>query len=185
MSLLRAEASSSLPVPNAVDASLPDWLLSAESDAPLLQSTGCCVQADADGFYTCEQSPVSWFALQVTPVFRESIERAPSSVVVCVEDATVKVDDEAGSGSVSGFFRETAAAVQIRGRNVLSWHETASGWDLKGTLELTLTVPLPKGPGLRVIESVGTRIVRKTCETRLEPYLADLRTAYLAYARST
>jgi hypothetical protein len=41
------------------------------------------------------------------------------------------------------------------------------------------------GTGRRVFESVGSRVVRQTCESRLTPYLENLRDAYLDIAAPT
>lgn len=181
---LTATAETAIAVPARAAASLSDYLLSAASDVPLLQAAAGAIPApDAHGFYTCAQQPVDFFALSVVPVFRESIERRPSTseIVVTVIDARIEVEEDASA--VSMLMSDMAATTEVRGRNVISWSEAADGrgWLLAGTLELTLELPLLGGVpgGRRVVEGVGTRLVRTTCNARLEPYLEDIRAGFL------
>jgi len=182
---LTASTAALVSVPTEGAAGLPQYLLSDASDAALLEATLAPPTPDEHGLYTCRQPPVSFFSLKVTPVFRESIERLPpSELVVSVMDASMLIEDDASA--VSKLVRDLATSCQVRGRNVLRWTEAAdgSGWDLSGTLELTLQFPMTgiAAVGRRAIRGVGSKLVRETCKSRLRPYLEDVRGGYTAWA---
>jgi hypothetical protein len=164
--------------------------LSRASDGPLLQLPPAATIPDPDGagLYSCAQQPVNFFALSVVTTFRERIVRDPSTseVIIDVIDASIDLGDEKPNGPLL-LVRDLAKAAQTRGRTVLSWTSAADGgWTLSGTLELTFTMPsMPIVGGRRVFESVGSRVVRQTCESRLTPYLENLRDAYLDIAAPT
>lgn len=185
--ILSAGARSQCVVPATDGRSFPEYLLSRASDGPLLQLPPAATVPDPDGagLYSCAQQPVNFFALSVVTTFRERIVRDPSTceVIIDVIDASIDLGDETPKGPLL-LVRDLAAAAQTRGRTVLSWTSAADGgWTLSGTLELTFTMPsMPIVGGRRVFESVGSRVVRQTCESRLTSYLENLRDAFSGIA---
>ena len=105
------------------------------------------------------------------------------SVDICVMDTSMRIGSHEGSASFSRLVRDLADAASVRGRNVLTWSESEQGgWTLMGTLELTLQIPMPQGGVRRLIEPVGSRILRTTAAARAGPYLRDVRRGFLASA---
>ena len=146
---LAGTAQSQHTVPRAVHGAAPTleaYLLSNASDELLLGTKN--FYALGGGEWNCRQEPVEWFSLSVVPVFRERIERplSPPSVEVRVLDATVEVPEgDARRRSKAGeVMASLLAKASIEGLNVLSWTETADGWELTGDITLSLGVTPPR-----------------------------------------
>lgn len=176
------DAKSSIRVPAAAGLSLPDFLLSDDSDQTLLgTSDGFWLK---DGKWECAQQPVKWFTLEVQPVFVEEIERPRDTsggrpLRVNVVDAFVRVPTTGESSS--GPLREMMSKAQIASCNSLTWSPSAAGgWELNADFSLTLTLKssgrmkVPRG----IFERIGSGIVRSTCKERIEGYLRDVVDGY-------
>lgn len=180
------------------DKSLSKFLSSPSSDTALL-GRGTLTIMDGGGdstgegglLWECRQASVRWFGMEVAPIFINRIDKNPSekTVVVSIIDARTEVEQGGRLGNV------LASAMQrstFSGRNAITWKEYASdtaggarSCDLEGNLKLTLTITLPPflplPPGFNTI---GSKIVERTCTERLRQNLSELSDAYLIWATS-
>jgi hypothetical protein len=147
-------------------------------------------------------SPFSWmdgFLFIVVPVFVNEILRPPTVDRVVSNIVEARTDMAAG-----GDTRNRAKAIMsimerstFEGRYTVNWRGSSTtsasstppssapqGWTLSGDLELTLIVPLPLfvplPPGFNTI---GSRIVKGTCQKRVETNLMEVRDAYIKWAK--
>lgn len=124
--------------------------------------------------------------MTLVPIFINRIEKDPSSqnVVISIIDATTDIQDGGRIGSTLG---KAMKRSEFEGRNAVAWKELNGGTDqsyaLEGNLELTLTINLPRflplAPGFNTI---GSKIVERTCKERLRQNLSDISDAYLVWA---
>lgn len=167
---------------------LPDYLRSSHSDSLLLGTSN--FKQRPDGLWEAFQPEIDWFGLQLVPVFVNKIDRPEETEDVVYVDIMEARTDIAGGRSPGN---RAKAIAQIMERSSFSGRyeilfENASGrrgagWSLSGDLTLVLSVPLPKlvplPPGFNTI---GSRIVRTTCRTRVEAQLQELREGYIEWA---
>ena len=86
--------------------------------------------------WECKQAPVDWFSVSIVPVFREIIERPPSSSAVDVRvlDASIEIEGSQGRSSIVGRAMEKVMSrASIEGLNAIRWSETADSWTLLAT----------------------------------------------------
>jgi hypothetical protein len=185
---LTGTAGSSLLVPK-LDASSPllgDFLLSPDSNEALL---GTPDFRELDSIWECKQAPVEWFSVELTPVFREVIERpsGESCVNVKVLEASIEIAEGGKRSSlVSNAMGQVMSRASITGLNEVRWDLTASGdVMLSGDITLALTVAPPKlfPVPRKMFESVGSGIIRTTCKQRGDAFLKDLAKAYAEWAQ--
>lgn len=188
---LSGSAQSVLDVPKVRDAlpttpGLGDFLRSSSSDQVLLGTPNYVRRGE---LWECKQAPVDWFSVSIVPVFREIIERPPSSSAVDVRvlDASIEIEGNQGRSSIVGRAMEKVMSrASIEGLNAIRWSETADGWTLSGDISLALDVtpprvfPVPRG----VFERVGSGIMTQTCKQRGDAFLRDLAEGYAAWAAS-
>jgi len=146
--------------------------------------------------WECRQSNIEWFGMTLVPIFTNVIERSestthPSSssgtVVISIIDAKTEVQN---GGRLGGTLASAMKRSVFEGRYVVFWreehgeHENRS-YTLEGDIELDLTinlpplVPLPPG-----FNSIGSRIVERTCRDRLRQNLRDVSEAYVDWVYS-
>eukprot|EP00568_Trieres_chinensis_P001298 CAMPEP_0183312246 /NCGR_PEP_ID=MMETSP0160_2-20130417/40912_1 /TAXON_ID=2839 ORGANISM="Odontella Sinensis, Strain Grunow 1884" /NCGR_SAMPLE_ID=MMETSP0160_2 /ASSEMBLY_ACC=CAM_ASM_000250 /LENGTH=269 /DNA_ID=CAMNT_0025477063 /DNA_START=53 /DNA_END=859 /DNA_ORIENTATION=+ len=200
----RGSSTSSLIIPLPPDAAcfesrtLPEFLLrSPDAIGLLLGSEDFAPLDDGGSIWDCPQAPVEWFGLDLAPVFINHIDRdeARARVMVTIVDARSEFGESGGKVSdiVGGLMKRSTfdGKSVFAWEDVMSWHPSndkvdieGRGWTLNADLSLTLKVPLsrftPVPPGFN---SVGSRIVQRTCRKRLERTLEDLREAYFEWAR--
>ena len=148
---------------------------------------------DGGELWECRQASVRWFGMEVAPVFISRIDKNPTekTVVVSIVDARTEVEQGGRLGNVLASAMQRA---KFAGRNAITWkeHNVASNsaggarsCDLEGNLKLTLTITLPPflplPPGFNTI---GSKIVKRTCAERLRQNLSELSDAYLIWATS-
>ena len=164
---------------------LPDWLLSSESDQFFLGSNN--VRERPDGQWDAIQPSVDWFGLDLVPVFVMRLERSESKVSTIITEARSEM--ESGRDTTTGnLVARLMKKSTFRGGNSVVWREITSnnkeGWVLTADLSLTLVIPLPRflplPPGFN---SIGSRIVKATCRKRLESFLNDLQQAYIDWVK--
>lgn len=191
-------ASARLSTPPSVTADeeagkcLSSFLTSAASDSVLL-GTKKCKRTNAyeenatEEVWECRQANVEWFGMQLTPIFVNSIEKDPSQskVVISIIDAKTEIAKGGRIGSTLSSVMERSV---FEGRNSISWRKggdlgsndgDSQTYTLEGDLRLTLTIDLPPflplPPGFNTI---GSKIVARTCKERLRQNLRDISEAY-------
>ena len=181
------------------DRTLSAYLRSPDSDALLLGTPDHSYRPE-DGLWECHQPPVDWFGMELAPVFVNRVDRPAGADVVLVDLVEARTDVASASASTSRIGEGSRARGGRRARAVgglmersrfsgsyeLRWAPTEAGgggWALTGDLKLELMVPLPKllpvPPGFNAL---GSRIVRSTCQARVDAQLAELRDSYLEWA---
>lgn len=178
---------------------LSTFLYSSESDAILLgmkQGQGGVAQVtklqsnQQESTWECRQSSIDWFGMTLIPIFTNVIERSEASssnsdgsVVISIIDAKTQVENggKLGSALASAMKRSV-----FEGRNMVFWKEQQEdelSYKLVGDIELSLTINLPPfmplPPGFNTI---GSRIVERTCKERLRQNLRDVSDAYHYWA---
>eukprot|EP00804_Cyclotella_cryptica_P006813 CCRYP_010945-RA/>CCRYP_010945-RA protein AED:0.13 eAED:0.11 QI:0/-1/0/1/-1/1/1/0/243 len=141
--------------------------------------------------WECRQSKIEWFGMTLVPIFTNVIERSestthPSSgsgtVVISIIDAKTEVQN---GGRLGGTLASAMKRSVFEGRYIVFWREEhgeheSMRYTLEGDIELSLTinlppfVPLPPG-----FNSIGSRIVERTCRDRLRQNLRDVSDAYV------
>jgi hypothetical protein len=188
------ESSTSISVPPPIsqgternssnDNSLPDWMLSPESDEFFLGTQD--FKRRSDGNWDAFQASVDWFGLQLVPVFVIKLERSKPQQYVSSKIQQARSEIKSGRDSALG--RLVAPVMEkssFQGGNKVSWkkNQASEGWILRADLSLTLSIPLPPflplPPGFN---SIGSRIVKSTCKRRLETFVSDLQASYLDWA---
>lgn len=140
--------------------------------------------------WECRQSSIDWFGMTLIPIFTNVIERSEASssnsdglVVISIIDAKTQVENggKLGSALASAMKRSV-----FEGRNMVFWKEQQEdelSYKLVGDIELSLTINLPPfmplPPGFNTI---GSRIVERTCKERLRQNLRDVSDAYHYWA---
>jgi hypothetical protein len=181
---------------------LSAFLLSSESDAILLGmkddgGVAQVTQVDAQSSsstWECRQSSIDWFGMTLIPIFTNVIERSEplrddedgGSVIISIVEANTQVENggRLGSALASAMRRSVFA-----GRNIVMWKEQEEeddkSYTLIGDIELSLTITLPPfmplPPGFNTI---GSRIVERTCKERLRQNLRDVSDSYYDWALS-
>jgi hypothetical protein len=164
--------------------SLPDWMLSPESDEFFLGTQD--FKRRPDGNWDAFQASVEWFGLQLVPVFVIKLERSKPQQYVSAIIQQARSDIKSGKDSALG--RLAAPVMEkssFQGGNKVSWkkNKASEGWILEADLSLTVSIPLPLflplPPGFNTI---GSRIVKSTCKRRLETFVNDLQASYLDWA---
>mmetsp|Transcript_11712 Transcript_11712/g.22782 ORF Transcript_11712/g.22782 Transcript_11712/m.22782 type:complete len:367 (-) Transcript_11712:106-1206(-) len=159
-----------------------------------------CFQNNGE-LWECRQASIEWFGLTLVPVFVNGIERSiPSSssnegnVVISIIDAKTEVRSGGRLGSTLSSAMKRSV---FEGRNVVRWEEHSTNskdhdegtfkhkYTLEGNIKLNLTINLPPflplPPGFNTI---GSKIVERTCRDRLRQNLDDISAAYLQWANS-
>lgn len=133
--------------------------------------------------WECRQASVGWFGMTIAPVFINQIEKYPDeeSVVISIIDARTEVEQ---GGRLGNTFVSAMKRSKFEGRNIVTWKEQDNStsdqiYALEGSLTLTLTINLPPflplPPGFNTI---GSKIVERTCTDRLKLSLRNLSDAY-------
>lgn len=180
---------------------LSTFLSSSESDAILLgmkQGDGGVarvtkVQTDQQAStWECRQSSIEWFGMTLIPIFTNVIERSEAldkrsdgSVIISIIDAQTQVEN---GGKIGSALASAMRRSIFEGRNIVFWKEQEQddlSYKLMGDIELNLTINLPPfmplPPGFNTI---GSRIVERTCRERLRQNLRDVSDAYHHWANS-
>jgi hypothetical protein len=198
-----AQANAVLRIPTSVtdeDKSLSKFLSTPASDAVLLGSKGTstCSRIDtATGgggeLWECRQESVRWFGMSLIPIFVNQIDKTPdqNTIVVSIIDAKTEVEQGGGLGNT---LASAMRRCKFEGRNAITWKEQHDGsnaagggcsYDLAGNLILTLIINLPPflplPPGFN---SIGSKIVQRTCTERLNALLGEVVNAYLLWTIS-
>jgi len=174
----------------------------------------CHYNEDTD-LWEVKQAPISWFGAKLTPTFIHRIDRISSSsssssssyhdnkdndshphvVTVSIVDSYTQVDvpDEnhpqkrRGGANLLKDIMDKRSSFQ--GGSRYSYHKDdscSSSWIVSAELTLTLTIELPRAillpPGFNTI---GSAIVRRTCKSRVQQSLEDMRKGYLDWAMAT
>lgn len=183
------------------DKSLSEFLTSDASDSVLLgaKKTGkgiseCRQMLDDEGSggsgvrWECRQASVEWFGMQLTPIFVNVIDKESDKVVISIVDAQTDIQQ---GGRIGKTFASAMKRSIFEGRNVVAWKEDSSPsntngetiYSLEGNLELKLAISLPPflplPPGFNTI---GGKIISRTCRDRLRQNLSDISDAYLVWA---
>lgn len=181
------------------DKSLSKFLTSSASDAVLLgtkkgaKGVSQCTKMNDNqtiqgDLWECKQNSIAWFGLTITPIFTNRIEKseADRNVVISIIDAQTEVSEGSRLGNTLASAMKRS---KFAGRNVISWKEGGNNnsgsrsHTLEGDLNLTLTINLPPflplPPGFNTI---GSKIVERTCRDRLRQNLSDISDAYLVWA---
>lgn len=168
------------------DKSFDAFLLSAASN-PVLLGAETYTKLDDEGsgeLWECKQASVAWFGLALTPIFINRIEKSSGNVVISIIEAQTQVSEGSRLGNTIATAMKRS---EFEGRNVVSWKERAgsnNAYVMEGDLRLTLTINLPRflplPPGFNTI---GSKIVDRTCKQRLRQNLSDISDAYLVWAR--
>ena len=186
---LSGSAQSRVTVPK-ISASAPrldEFLLSDDSNQVLLGTPDFRWNGDLD-LWECTQAPVEWFSIMLTPLFREVIERPPSSGVdVRVLEAVIEIEDSGKRSALVGrAMGQVMSRAKVTGLNSVRWVESADGWALSGDVTLNLNVspprifPIPRA----MFESIGSDIIKTTCKQRGDVFLGELAAGYKAWASS-
>ena len=141
--------------------------------------------------WECRQSNIDWFGMTLVPIFTNVIERSESTthtsscsgtVVISIIDAKTEVQN---GGRLGGTLASAMKRSVFEGRYVVFWREEHGShesrrYTLEGDIELGLTINLPPllplPPGFN---SIGSRIVERTCRDRLRQNLRDVSEAYV------
>lgn len=195
------DATSRIFVPATAGAmELPEFLLSPASDLTLLGTAANGACKSRDGRWEVTQPDVEWFGMKVSPTFVEEIRRPPpgsgAPLLISVLDADIRVPaklQELMDNAAVDFTFETSnaltwAAADDAGGASAADGSAAAGWTLDAALSLTLTIEasgkliLPRS----IFEGIGSRLVRGTCEGRVDNFLRGVNEGYqLAAAESS
>ena len=162
------------------DNSLLKWLKSRESDKALLGTDN--FKYREDGLWDCLQPPVSWFGLELKPIFVNSIDRSGKDkvVVTIVETRTDFSSAKDGNSAI----RQIMEKCSFSGSNTFTLQRNAKSWSLSSDLKLTLNIPLPPfvplPPGFN---SIGSKIISRTCNIRVKENLESVKNAYLDWTK--
>jgi hypothetical protein len=176
--------------------SLSKFLTSPASDTVLLGKTSTCTriedekstnQDEGEGgeLWECRQASVSFFGMQISPVFTNRLERSTTmnEVTITLLDSTSEVE----GGRLGNTLASVMKKSKFEGRNTITWKEVGVQQEeflLEGKLNLTLTITLPPflplPPGFNAI---GSKIVERTCAERLKQNLVEVSDAYQLWTR--
>mmetsp|Transcript_20327 Transcript_20327/g.24907 ORF Transcript_20327/g.24907 Transcript_20327/m.24907 type:complete len:248 (+) Transcript_20327:55-798(+) len=163
---------------------LSKWISTVSESNQLILGTPDTVLR-RDGLWDCHFAPVEWFGFDLTPIFVNKIDRDSKveKLKVSIVDARTEIN-----GSSSGIIGSIMKQANFNGGNVLVWNKVSNrkGWKLSADLSLTLSIPLPPllplPPGFN---RIGSTIVQRTCENRVENNLRDIRDAYVTWSKSS
>jgi len=178
-----------------LETSLTDFFAASASDPVLLgtkenaKGISQCSRMGEEGekgqLWECRQASVGWFGMTLQPVFVNRIQKDPDNgkVVITIEDARTEVDS---GGRLGNTLASAMRRSKFEGRTAISWKDKSSigeqCYALEGSLKLTLSINLPPflplPPGFN---SIGSRIVERTCRERLKQNLSDISDAYLQW----
>mmetsp|Transcript_25445 Transcript_25445/g.61169 ORF Transcript_25445/g.61169 Transcript_25445/m.61169 type:complete len:254 (+) Transcript_25445:70-831(+) len=187
------------------DRTLSKFIASSASNPVLLgakeDSKGAisqCERIDSDDdesageLWECKQAGVGWFGMTIVPIFVNRIEKnlPGGDLVISIIDAKTEVQS---GGRVGNTLASAMKRSKFEGRNAVAWKEQNDGstndgaqsYVLNGDLKLTLTITLP--PFLPIppgFNTIGSKIVERTCKERLQQNLRDISNAYLIWATS-
>ena len=162
------------------DDSLLKWLKSSESDKALLGTEN--FEYREDGLWDCLQPPVSWFGLELKPVFVNRIDRSSKDkvIVTIVETHTDFSNAKSGNNAI----RQIMEKCSFSGSNTFTLQRNAKSWSLSSDLKLALNIPLPPfvplPPGFN---SIGSKIISRTCNARVKENLESVKNAYLDWTK--
>lgn len=185
------------------DRSFSKFLASSASDPILLgakkDAKGAISQCEridsgddesAGELWECKQASVGWFGMTLVPIFVNRIEKnlPRGDLVISIIDAKTEVQS---GGRVGNTLASAMKRSQFEGRNAIAWKKRNDGstddgpqsYALDGNLKLTLTITLP--PFLPIppgFNTIGSKIVERTCKERLQQNLSDISNAYLIWA---
>jgi len=175
---------------NDENKSLSTFLSTSASIPPLLgtEISRCRkINEESDKeVWECRQATVTWFGMTIAPVFINQIEKKTDeeSIIISIIDARTEVEK---GGRLGNTFVSAMKRSKFEGRNVVTWneHDNTTGdqiFALEGSLTLTITIDLPPflplPPGFNTI---GSKIVERTCSDRLKLSLQNLSDAYLQW----
>ena len=167
------------------DKSLLKFLSSDASNKVLMGTENICrltSTADGEETWECTQTSVAWFGMTLVPIFVNKIERGSAEkgeITTTIVEARTEVE----GGGIGNALAKAMKRSVFEGRTIYSFKESGSTYDIDGDLELNLTIKLPSllplPPGFNTI---GSKIVERTCRERLKINIRDLRDAYIEWA---
>ncbi len=150
------------------------------------------VTEQSDGTYHSILPSITWFGLEVEPrlVNRISYSEinkgntgAGLQLSVCIENSCVEMKGGNGRDRTDGLIANIMKRCSFGGGNQMLLcrsGEEDNIWVLSSNFSLTLTIPL--GSRLMILppgfQSIGSRIVRATCDKRVKENLAKLKEEY-------
>lgn len=167
------------------DKSLLKFLSSDASNKVLMGTENICrltSTADGEETWECTQTSVAWFGMTLVPIFVNKIERGSAEkgeITTTIVEARTEVE----GGGIGNALAKAMKRSVFEGRTIYSFKESGSTYDIDGDLELNLTIKLPSllplPPGFNTI---GSKIVERTCRERLKVNIRELRDAYIEWA---
>ena len=167
------------------DKSLLKFLSSDASNKVLMGTENICrltSTADGEETWECTQTSVAWFGMTLVPIFVNKIERGlaeKGEITTTIVEARTEVE----GGGIGNALAKAMKRSVFEGRTIYSFKESGSTYDIDGDLELNLTIKLPSllplPPGFNTI---GSKIVERTCRERLKVNIRELRDAYIEWA---
>ena len=167
------------------DKSLLKFLSSDASNKVLMGTENICrltSTADGEETWECTQTSVAWFGMTLVPIFVNKIERGSAEkgeITTTIVEARTEVE----GGGIGNALAKAMKRSVFEGRTIYSFKESGSTYDIDGDLELNLTIKLPSllplPPGFNTI---GSKIVERTCRERLKVNIKELRDAYIEWA---
>ena len=167
------------------DQSLLKFLSSDASNKVLMGTENICrltSTADGEETWECTQTSVAWFGMTLVPIFVNKIERGlaeKGKITTTIVEARTEVE----RGGIGNALAKAMKRSVFEGRTIYSFKESGSTYDIDGDLELNLTIKLPSllplPPGFNTI---GSKIVERTCRERLKVNIRELRDAYIEWA---
>ncbi len=152
------------------------------------------ITKQSDGTYQSILPSISWFGLEVEPrlvnrISYSEITKGDTDTAsglqlsVCIENSSVELRGENGRERTDGLVANIMKKCSFRGGNQIQLcrsDEEDNVWELSSNLSLMLTIPL--GSRLMLLppgfQSIGSRIVRATCDKRVKENLAKLKEEY-------
>jgi len=167
------------------DKSLLKFLSSDASNKVLMGTENICrltSTADGEETWECTQTSVAWFGMTLVPIFVNKIERGlaeKGEITTTIVEARTEVE----GGGIGNALAKAMKRSVFEGRTIYTFKESGSTYDIDGDLELNLTIKLPSllplPPGFNTI---GSKIVERTCRERLKVNIRELRDAYIEWA---
>ena len=157
-----------------------DFFHSGDSTGALL-GTENYAERD-DGCFDCRQPSIGWFGMQLEPVFVYYMERSRDDASLKVETKIVDSRYTIGSSAPSVVSR-LMQKLNFEGSGKFVCEEDTEGWHVSFDLTVTLQISLPqRAPLPPGFNSIGSRIVSKTCSTRAQQTLNGIKDAYEVWA---
>ena len=176
--------------------SLPKWLASRHSQCHLLGSEK--VSKVGNGIYKAELSSISWFGMELVPIFfqRISFDDEDSDndehimrIKISIEDSEVHYQK---SSKIGGLVERVMKKCSFQGSNNLKCckidqRDGEEQWMLSSDFSLNLKIPLMSRlmilpPGFNAI---GSKIVKSTVENKVKENLFRLAEEYHAFSNNS